>query len=101
MGTTADPWQVSSHGRCNTLLHVLLPRYVKPLTDRYLTDGRYQPPCRKGVMNCLMFLSSAATKKLSAEIQHVVHKEGLDISISGTCLCPVDCLSVVFVLRGC
>jgi hypothetical protein len=44
---------------------------------------RYQPPCIKGVVDSLLWLSAAATKKVSEEITHHVHEERLDLSVSG------------------
>ena len=80
-----------THGRSvpsptpSCINHVLPCFFRQQVADICFAVGRYQPPCRKGVMNCLLFLSSAATKKVSAEIQGIVHREGLDISISGAC----------------
>ena len=58
---------------------------------------RYQPPCLKGVTDCLMFMSAATTKKVSAEIAHLVHEERLDLSISGGCM--VCCMSSFMIDR--
>ena len=44
---------------------------------------RYQPPCQKGITDCLLWLYAATTKRVSEEISHLVHEERLDISISG------------------
>lgn len=51
---------------------------------------RYQPPCKKGVLEQLIWLSAAATKRIGEEIMELIHEECLDLSISGGGLQPLS-----------